>query len=132
MKHPVLKFDENHKPIIEGNVEFEVGPTVCDFLSLAPKKKINFAWSVEMQQDIEDYQLNKNNEMYEVFGEQLKQDFIKLLESQKTFKAEYLEDTFKHNLTEISEDLEFVLPLDEDLDNNGKYIGNDPEILKNL
>ena len=77
MKHPKLKFNENHQPIIEGDFEFEVGPTICDPYSMEPLKKISFAWSVELAQDIEAFHNSKN--IPEMLGEKLKQDFIKLM-----------------------------------------------------
>lgn len=86
MKYPELKFDENHEPIIEGNFEFEIAEkVVVDSTCFAPWKKISFAWSVEMQQDFEAFASDKNKEVYEAFGEQLKQDFIKLLTEKQPF-----------------------------------------------
>lgn len=81
MKHPKICFDENRKPIITGDFEFEIDQrTFADPHSFEPWKKISFAWSPEIHQDIE--VLNSNNsELYEVIGKKLKQDFIKLLKT---------------------------------------------------
>lgn len=80
MKNPVLKFDENHKPLIEGGFEFEIGEPIFDG-SLIPKVKISFAWSREMQQDLVAFTENKYYEMYDAIGEKLKLDFIDFIKN---------------------------------------------------
>ena len=81
MKHPVLKFDENHKPLIEGDFEFEISEPIYDS-SLIPKKKISFTLSVEMQQDLIAFNENNYDEMYDAIGEKLKLDFIDFIKNQ--------------------------------------------------
>ena len=78
MKTPKLKFDENHKPLIEGDFEFKMGEVIFDD-SLVPKHEIIFALSVEMQQDMEAFQNNQYREMDEALGEKLKQNFLEFL-----------------------------------------------------
>ena len=76
MKHPTLKFDENHQPVIEGNFEFKVSPTFVSEGYMEPLTSISFLWNPEMSQDIEAFHNTKD--IYEMIGEKLKQDFIKL------------------------------------------------------
>jgi len=81
MKTLKFTFDENHNPVIEGNFEFEVGETISVSDDFTPIKRISFAWSPEMQQDMQAFNNDKYSDMYETIGERIKQDFIKLLKT---------------------------------------------------
>ena len=76
MKTQVPKIKvENGELQIEGNFNFELSPTIITD-DLIPIKKITFDWCVEISQA----ELMKFGEdkILEMFGEKLKQDFIKL------------------------------------------------------
>lgn len=76
-KIPILKFNENHEPYIDGNYKFELSNDAVFTDDFIPSKEITFKWSVESMQDM--YALQTDNELNEMFGEKLKQDFITFL-----------------------------------------------------
>lgn len=80
-----FKFDENHKPVIEGSFTFVIDKNIyCDTEgSYRPKMNISFDWNPEMQQDIHAFNDNLYNEIYEAIGEKLKQDFIELIKKEE-------------------------------------------------
>lgn len=79
MKFAKIKLDEdkNFIPYIDGNFEFNIYENPIYDENLEPLKKIWFWWSVEQSQDIA--ALQKDNELFEMLAEQLKQDFLKFL-----------------------------------------------------
>jgi hypothetical protein len=79
MKTPVLEFNEQHEPYIEGNFEFVMGKTTYDHENFIPIKPVTFYWSAEMAQDIPWF--DKEGELIEILAEKLKQDFIKFIQS---------------------------------------------------
>jgi hypothetical protein len=79
MKTISIKWDKNHKPIIDGDFEFKIGKIIYNPKTLQPKSKISFDWNVEMPQDIIAFKNNEYCELYEAIGEKLKRDFIKHL-----------------------------------------------------
>lgn len=61
---------------VVGNYEFSMADNMCISASARPIKMITFAWNPEwVQLKIWD----DPNDIYELFGEQLKQDFIDFL-----------------------------------------------------
>ena len=74
---PKIKI-ENGEIKIEGNFNFELSPTIITE-DLTPIKKITFDWCVEIcQEELMEFGEDK---ILEMFGEKLKQDFIKLSKS---------------------------------------------------
>ena len=71
---PKIKI-ENGKLEIDGDFKFELSPTIITE-DLIPIRKVTFDWCVEISQaEIMTYGEDK---ILELFGEKLKQDFIKL------------------------------------------------------
>jgi len=71
---PKIKI-KNGELQIEGDFNFELSPTIIAE-DLIPIKKITFDWCVEISQaEIITYRKDK---ILKMFGEKLKQDFIKL------------------------------------------------------
>lgn len=71
---PKIKI-ENGKLEIDGDFKFELSPTIITE-DLIPIRKVTFDWCVEISQaEIMTYGKDK---ILELFGEKLKQDFIKL------------------------------------------------------
>jgi hypothetical protein len=77
MKNQVPKIKiENDELQIKGDFKFELSPTIITE-DLIPIKKITFDWCVEISQaEMVTYGEDK---ILELFGEKLKQDFIKIL-----------------------------------------------------
>jgi len=78
-----LKLDGSLKPYISGNYEFELGKDII-IVDNSAVKEIKFNWCVEFPQN----QLIKQQETqyFELLAEQLKQDFIKFLNSKSEDK----------------------------------------------
>ena len=70
---PKIKI-ENGELQIEGNFKFELSPTIITE-DLAPIKKITFDWCIEISQA--EMITFGEDKILEMFGEKLKQDFIK-------------------------------------------------------
>ena len=82
MKTATIKFtqDGTFTPYIEGNFEFTLSPKIdYDMNTLVPSKQISFPWSIEMPQDVQ-AQPN-HDEIFEMFAEKLKQDFLVFLKA---------------------------------------------------
>ena len=70
---PKLKI-ENKELQIDGDFKFEVSPTILTE-DLIPIKKVTFDWCVEISQA--EMMFHGEDKILELFGEKLKQDFIK-------------------------------------------------------
>jgi hypothetical protein len=99
MKTAVLKFKKNQEeqsiPYIDGNYEFNISEQPIFNSDLIPVKKISFEWSVEMSQDVNYSQRSskeahefirgsmseKENELFEMLADKLKNDFLKFIKS---------------------------------------------------
>jgi hypothetical protein len=71
---PKLKI-ENEELQIDGDFKFEVSSTIITE-DLIPIKKVTFDWCVEISQA--EMMIYGEDKVLELFGEKLKQDFIKL------------------------------------------------------
>jgi len=74
-KTPVLNFKDN-KPYVDGNYEFTISDGAI-YDNQVAYKHISFKWSVEMGQNMKF--LQRENELYEMLAEKLKQDFLKYI-----------------------------------------------------
>lgn len=72
---PKIKI-ENGELQIEGNFIFELSPVIMNNYDLTPIRKITFEFCVEQPQDA--MMTFGEDKILEIFGEKLKQDFIKL------------------------------------------------------
>ena len=80
MKTQVPKIKvENGELQIEGNFNFELSPTIITE-DLIPIKKITFDWCVEISQS--ELMTFGEDKILEMFGDKLKQDFIKIIKNQ--------------------------------------------------
>ena len=73
-KVPKIKI-ENGELHIEGDFNFQLSPTIITE-DLIPIKKVTFDWCVEISQA--EMMTYGEDKILELFGEKLKQDFIKL------------------------------------------------------
>jgi len=71
---PKIKI-ENGELLIDGDFKFELSPTIITE-DLIPIKKVTFDWCVEISQA--EMMTYGEDKILEIFGEKLKQDFIKL------------------------------------------------------
>jgi hypothetical protein len=71
---------ENGELLIEGDFKFELSPTIYTE-DLTPIKKVTFDWCVEIPQS--EMMTYGEDRILEIFGEKLKQDFIKLSKQTK-------------------------------------------------
>ena len=77
MKTQVQKIKiENGKLQTEGDFKFELSPTIITE-NFIPIKKVTFDWCIEISQA--EIQVFGEDNILEMFGEKLKQDFIKQL-----------------------------------------------------
>ena len=70
---------EGEVDVYEGNFNFELSPTIIT-KDLIPIKKITFDWCVETSQA--EMIMFGEDKILEMFGDKLKQDFIKLTKNQ--------------------------------------------------
>jgi hypothetical protein len=81
MKNQVPKIKiENSELQIEGDFKFELSPTIITE-DLIPIKKVTFDWCVEISQA--EMMTYGEDKILEMFGDKLKQDFIKLSKQKK-------------------------------------------------
>jgi hypothetical protein len=71
MKTIKFTYDENSKPIAIGSFKFNIGKTFYD-KDYTPIKTISFEFSPEIKQIIG----TNENELFELIGNKLKEDFI--------------------------------------------------------
>lgn len=69
---------KNNELFIDGNFNFHFSETFVTE-DLIPVKNIKFDWCIEMAQDVK--QIHNEDHICEIFGEKLKQDFIKQMKS---------------------------------------------------
>ena len=64
-----------------GDFEFYASPTIYDPLDFTPRKKISFGLSMKLKQDLQarGRPTLSQDEIFEMIGQKLKEDFIKAL-----------------------------------------------------